>query len=80
MARSHRCQDLSLTALTLGVLIWTSAAAAGQSMAKDGYVLPPESVQDLFRRDKNIAALNRLRARTATTSSSRTSRSSPTSS
>ncbi len=59
MARSHRCQYFSLTALTLGVLIWTSAAAAGQSMAKDGYVLPPESVQDLFRRDKNLPQLNR---------------------
>ena len=28
-------------------------------MAKDGYVLPPESVQDLFRRDKNLPQLNR---------------------
>jgi dipeptidyl aminopeptidase/acylaminoacyl peptidase len=60
MARFHRCTHYALAALTLGVLIWTSAAAAaGQSMAKDGYVLPPESVQDLFRRDKNLPQLNR---------------------
>ncbi len=29
-------------------------------MERDGYVLPPASVQELFRRDKNIAALDRL--------------------
>jgi dipeptidyl aminopeptidase/acylaminoacyl peptidase len=29
-------------------------------MERDGYVLPPESVQELFRRDKNIAVLDRL--------------------
>jgi len=60
MARFYRCRFHSLAALTLGVLIWTAAAAAGQSMAKDGYILPPESVQDLFRRDKNLPQLNRL--------------------
>ena len=32
----------------------------GQSMERDSYVLPPESVQDLFRRDKNLATLDRL--------------------
>src|SRR5688500_221083 len=35
-------------------------AAAGQSMERDAYVLPPESVQELFRRDKNLATLDRL--------------------
>jgi dipeptidyl aminopeptidase/acylaminoacyl peptidase len=29
-------------------------------MERDAYVLPPESVQDLFRRDKNMATLDRL--------------------
>jgi dipeptidyl aminopeptidase/acylaminoacyl peptidase len=38
----------------------TPPVAAGQSMAGDAYVLPPESVQELFRRDKNIATLDRL--------------------
>ena len=61
MGRFTRCRFHALAALTLGVLTWTSALAiAGQSMAKDGYVLPPESVQDLFRRDKNLPQLNRL--------------------
>jgi dipeptidyl aminopeptidase/acylaminoacyl peptidase len=61
MARFHRCRFSSLAALTVGVLIWTCvAAAAGQSMAQDGYVLPPDSVQELFRRDKNVPQLNRL--------------------
>jgi dipeptidyl aminopeptidase/acylaminoacyl peptidase len=35
-------------------------AAAGQSMERDAYILPPESVQELFRRDKHIATLDRL--------------------
>ena len=29
-------------------------------MERDGYVLPPASVQELFSRDKNIATLDRL--------------------
>jgi dipeptidyl aminopeptidase/acylaminoacyl peptidase len=48
------------TALALVIFVWLPASAGGQSMARDGYVLPPESVQDLFRRDKNMAKLDRL--------------------
>jgi len=36
------------------------APAAAQSMERDGYVLPPESVQELFRRDKTIADIDTL--------------------
>ena len=32
-----------------------STPPLGQSMERDGYVLPPASVQELFKRDKNIA-------------------------
>jgi dipeptidyl aminopeptidase/acylaminoacyl peptidase len=35
-------------------------ASAAQSMAGDAYVQPPDSVQELFRRDKNLATLDRL--------------------
>jgi dipeptidyl aminopeptidase/acylaminoacyl peptidase len=35
-------------------------AAPAQSMARDAYVQPPASVQELFRRDKNLATLDRL--------------------
>ena len=60
MARVPRCRYYLLAALTIGVVVWTSAAAAAQSMAQDAYVLPAESVQELFRRDKNLPQLNRL--------------------
>ena len=36
------------------------APLAAQSMERDGYVLPPAPVQELFKRDKNIATLDRL--------------------
>jgi dipeptidyl aminopeptidase/acylaminoacyl peptidase len=42
------------------VLAATPPLAAGQSMERDGYVLPNETVQDLFKRDKNMATLDRL--------------------
>jgi dipeptidyl aminopeptidase/acylaminoacyl peptidase len=60
MGNSRRRGYGPLVALTLGVLVWSAAAAAAQSMAADRYVLPPESVQELFRRDKNLPQLNRL--------------------
>ncbi len=47
-------------ALTLALLASIPATAIAQSMERDGYVLPPDSVQELFRRDKNIATLDRL--------------------
>ncbi len=47
-------------ALTLALLASIPATAVAQSMERDGYVLPPESVQELFRRDKNVATLDRL--------------------
>jgi dipeptidyl aminopeptidase/acylaminoacyl peptidase len=59
MRRDHRSGIHALFALTLGFLIWSSAVF-GQSMAEDRYVLPPESVQELFRRDKNLPKLDRL--------------------
>lgn len=42
--------------------LWVAmpAGARAQSMERDGYVLPPDSVQELFKRDKNIATLDRL--------------------
>lgn len=42
------------------VVISAPTPAHGQSMTDDRYVLPSESVQDLFRRDKNLARLDRL--------------------
>jgi dipeptidyl aminopeptidase/acylaminoacyl peptidase len=52
-----RCRFI---ALSLMLLAWLPPSAMGQSMERDGYVLPPESVQDLFRRDKHLAKLDRL--------------------
>lgn len=42
--------------------LWAMAPAPGaaQSMERDAYVLPPAPVQELFARDKNIPALNRI--------------------
>lgn len=57
MTTPHRSQCI---ALSLPILTLIPSFAAAQSMERDGYVLPPESVQDLFRRDKNMAALERL--------------------
>jgi dipeptidyl aminopeptidase/acylaminoacyl peptidase len=51
---------VGFTALAFVFLLVLPASGAGQSMQRDGYVLPPESVQDLFRRDKNMATLDRL--------------------
>jgi hypothetical protein len=77
MHRLTRCRFHALAALTLGVLTWTSAiATAGQSMAKDGYVLPPESVQ-ICSAVTRIFLSSVASALTAITSSSRASRSSP---
>ncbi|MDQ3440212.1 MAG: hypothetical protein M3478_07665 [Planctomycetota bacterium] len=42
------------------VLVTFPTAVAAQSMERDAYVLPPESVQELFRRDKNLTTLDRL--------------------
>lgn len=53
-------QKSASVALTLALLTWTSSAISAQSMERDGYVLPPQSVQELFERDKNIAKLDRL--------------------
>ena len=47
-------------ALAATVVVLSPSTGAGQSMERDGYVLPPESVQDLFGRDKNMATLDRL--------------------
>jgi dipeptidyl aminopeptidase/acylaminoacyl peptidase len=46
----------------LAVLLFLLAprATVGQGMGDDRYVLPSESVQELFRRDKNLARLDRL--------------------
>lgn len=55
MPRSNRYVVLALT-----ILLWTPGRTSGQSMEKDGYVLPPQSVQELFGRDKNIATLDRI--------------------
>lgn len=51
---------LRSSTLMLAIVLSLPAAAASQSMERDAYVLPPESVQDLFRRDKNMATLDRL--------------------
>jgi dipeptidyl aminopeptidase/acylaminoacyl peptidase len=48
------------------LLVGSALVAAGpalvsaQSMERDGYVLPPAAVQELFQRDKNIPTLDRL--------------------
>ena len=60
--------------VTLAGLMAPSSSLAGQSMERDGYTLPPESVRDLFRRDKNLPG-SIVSAPTAIISSSRTSRS-----
>jgi dipeptidyl aminopeptidase/acylaminoacyl peptidase len=60
MAKVVGCGRYPLAALTLAALLWPAMAVARQSMAQDRYILPPESVQDLFRRDKNLPKLDRL--------------------
>jgi dipeptidyl aminopeptidase/acylaminoacyl peptidase len=47
-------------AMMLASLVWTTATTSAQSMQGDEYLLPPQSVQELFKRDKNIATLDRL--------------------
>ena len=56
MSRTHGLR-VALACLALAAL---PSASGAQSMERDAYVLPPESVQELFRRDKNIATLDRL--------------------
>jgi dipeptidyl aminopeptidase/acylaminoacyl peptidase len=53
-------RNLRFLALAFALAVWLPVEVAGQSMERDGYVLPPESVQDLFRRDKHLASLDRL--------------------
>ncbi|HJU41826.1 MAG TPA: prolyl oligopeptidase family serine peptidase [Vicinamibacterales bacterium] len=60
MTRILRCGHGAVVAFSLTLFLWPTTAAARQSMAQDRYVLPPESVQELFRRDKNLAKLDRL--------------------
>ena len=50
----------AMSALVASLVVASPDRTAAQSMARDGYVLPPASVQELFRRDKNIATLDRL--------------------
>jgi dipeptidyl aminopeptidase/acylaminoacyl peptidase len=52
------CRRASFVAAV--VLLALPPRAMGQSMERDGYVLPNETVQDLFKRDKNMATLDRL--------------------
>jgi dipeptidyl aminopeptidase/acylaminoacyl peptidase len=56
MIRMHGLRCVLACAVVLGA----ARPAPAQSMANDAYVLPPASVQELFRRDKNIATLDRL--------------------
>ena len=60
MVRFVRCAHVPLVTVMLILLLWPAAAVARQSMAQDRYALPPESVQELFRRDKNLPKLDRL--------------------
>ena len=60
MARLFRCGHYPLVVVALTFVLWPTTVAARQSMANDRYVLPPESVQELFRRDKNLPKLDRL--------------------
>ena len=46
--------------MALAFVAGSGTPSLGQSMERDGYVLPPASVQELFSRDKNIATLDRL--------------------
>ncbi|MGE0815717.1 MAG: prolyl oligopeptidase family serine peptidase [Vicinamibacterales bacterium] len=57
MTRIHRSTASALLACALAA---APRPAAAQSMLGDGYVLPPAGVQELFRRDKNYATLDRL--------------------
>ena len=57
MRRVHRSVAVSIFAVGL---LASARPVGAQSMERDGYVLPPASVQELFRRDKNIATLDRL--------------------
>jgi hypothetical protein len=45
--------------VTLAAVV-PAAGLRAQGMTDDRYVLPAESVQELFRRDKNLARLDRL--------------------
>ena len=59
MTTMHRSSRHAL--LALAILLWTPGPTdAARAWRSDSYVLPPESVQELFRRDKNIATLDRL--------------------
>ncbi len=58
MMKMHRSAARWLVAFAL--VAGSGTPSLGQSMERDGYVLPPASVQELFRRDKNIATLDRL--------------------
>jgi dipeptidyl aminopeptidase/acylaminoacyl peptidase len=53
-------QKWASSTVALALLSLTPSTIAAQSMERDGYVLPPESVQERFRRDKNIASLDRF--------------------
>lgn len=46
--------------MMLASLVLMTGPTSAQSMQGDEYVLPPQSVQELFKRDKNIATLDRL--------------------
>lgn len=46
--------------LMVAIVFSPAVAIARQGMAQDRYVLPPESVQELFQRDKNLPKLDRL--------------------
>ena len=51
----------AMAGLLVAVFVAAAAASlAAQSMERDGYVLPPASVQELFKRDKNYTTLERL--------------------
>ena len=58
MIKMHRLAARWLVGFAL--VAGSSTPSLGQSMARDGYVLPPASVQELFKRDKNIPTLDRL--------------------
>jgi len=58
MTKMHRSVAVALLTCALTPALITAAHA--QSMLNDSYILPPQSVQELFRRDKNYTTLDRL--------------------
>ena len=58
--RSRRVSSVVVWGMVLSAVLTVEAEAQPVDRSRDTYVLPPESVQQLFDRDKNLARLDRM--------------------